>query len=149
MRRGFSLIEVTLALMVVAVGLLAVFNLFPSGLRASVDATAETRVANFADEVLSALRAEAAKQTNSTEWIAVFGQNLDVGLSDPIRPDGNQYSLKYPADQQAGAEEWIRYSLTTSVLPGDLLTTAELKAWYGKSGGFEYQFYTEYYNYGM
>lgn len=59
-RAGFSLVEVTLALLVVAVGLTATFALFPEGLKATREAVNDTEVALFADYVFGTLAATAA-----------------------------------------------------------------------------------------
>ncbi len=54
---GFSLVEVTLALMVVAVGILSVMSLFPAGLDQNVRSIADTRMAFFAEDVFNGLQA--------------------------------------------------------------------------------------------
>jgi uncharacterized protein (TIGR02598 family) len=50
---GFSLVEVSLALLVAAVGLVSMLALFPAGLEAARRADAETHEALFAEEVMS------------------------------------------------------------------------------------------------
>lgn len=52
---GFSLVEVTLALLVVAVGITAAFSLFPEALRSTRAAVGNTETALFADYVFSTL----------------------------------------------------------------------------------------------
>ena len=54
-RAGYSLVEVTLALLVVAIGLVATFALFPVGLKATRDAVDDTEVSLFAEYVFSTL----------------------------------------------------------------------------------------------
>ena len=54
-REGFSLIEVALALMVVAVGLLAVFGIFPVSLRSSQMARSDLTESAFASSLLQTL----------------------------------------------------------------------------------------------
>lgn len=61
-RAGYSLVEVTLALLVVAIGLTATFALFPEGLRATRAAVNDTEVGLFADYVFSTLAATAAAE---------------------------------------------------------------------------------------
>lgn len=56
-KAGFSLVEVTLALMVVAVGILSVMSLFPAGLDQNVRSIADTRMAFFAEDVFNGLQA--------------------------------------------------------------------------------------------
>lgn len=64
---GFSLIEVSLAIFVVASGMLIMFSLFPSGLRQVETAQTSTQEALFGDYVLSTLRAESLK-LSSSDW---------------------------------------------------------------------------------
>jgi type II secretory pathway pseudopilin PulG len=58
---GYSLVEVTLALLVVAIGLTATFALFPEGLRATRAAVDDTEVAMFAEYVFTTLDLTAGK----------------------------------------------------------------------------------------
>lgn len=60
-RAGYSLVEVTLALLVVAIGLTATFALFPEGLRATRTAVDDTEIAMFAEYVFTTLDLTAAK----------------------------------------------------------------------------------------
>ena len=64
---GFSLVEVCLAVLVVGLGLLSVFALFPTGLAASEAATADTETGLFAEQVLFGIHSQAATMT-WTEW---------------------------------------------------------------------------------
>ena len=52
---GYSLVEVTLALLVVAIGLTATFGLFPEGLKATRAAVNDTEAALFAEYVFTTL----------------------------------------------------------------------------------------------
>ena len=54
-KAGYSLVEVTLALLVVAIGLTATFALFPEGLRATRAAVDDAEVAMFAEYVFTTL----------------------------------------------------------------------------------------------
>lgn len=76
-RAGFSLVEVTLALMVVAVGILSVMSLFPAGLDQNMRSIADTRAAFFAEEVFSGLQACAQE-----DW-----SGLDNAIFKPIPHD--------------------------------------------------------------
>jgi hypothetical protein len=66
--RGFSLVEVNLAILLVALGMLALFALFPSALREADTAITDTHTALFADYVLSGLEANASGMTNWNTW---------------------------------------------------------------------------------
>ena len=59
-RTGFTLVEVALAVVVVAIGVTAAFALIAAGLAASKKAVAETRASIFADNVFNALRTQSA-----------------------------------------------------------------------------------------
>ncbi|MCL1921037.1 MAG: prepilin-type N-terminal cleavage/methylation domain-containing protein [Kiritimatiellaeota bacterium] len=63
---GFSLMEVNMAIFVMAVGVLAMVALFPLGLRESVQSQADLKESMFADFMLNAIVA-AASSTN-VQW---------------------------------------------------------------------------------
>ncbi len=64
-RGGFTLVEVSLALLVMAVGVLGAFALFPHALAESQRASAETQASIFAETVFQTLRARAQSNWNS------------------------------------------------------------------------------------
>jgi len=112
-KHGFSLIEVCLAVLVIGFGLVAIFKLFPSGLRSMEDDTADTRCGLFTETVMAALRANVDTITNGTDWATpsvftnlivqdVFGAGADavMGVVSPTRfPNGG---------------DWLRYRLTVN-----------------------------------
>ena len=59
-RRGFSLIEVNMAIFVLAGGIFALMSLFPLGLRESAASRNEMRIAAFAERLLGAAQMAAA-----------------------------------------------------------------------------------------
>ncbi|MBQ9694696.1 MAG: hypothetical protein IJV69_08070 [Kiritimatiellae bacterium] len=63
-RAGFSLIEVNMAIFVLAGGALALLGLFPLGLRESLAARNEMRVAAFAERFINAARIAASDTEN-------------------------------------------------------------------------------------
>ena len=60
-RAGYSLVEVTLALLVVAIGLTATFALFPEGLKLTRAAVDDTEIAMFAEYVFTTMDLAAGK----------------------------------------------------------------------------------------
>lgn len=66
-RAGYSLVEVTLALLVVAIGLTATFALFPEGLRATRAAVNDTEMAMFAEYVFTSMDLAAGFQGGN--WV--------------------------------------------------------------------------------
>ena len=70
-RGGFTLIEISLALMIFSLGVLAVFLLFGRALDRESDALRYTRMALFGDSVLESLQAKSEYLTetaSSNEW---------------------------------------------------------------------------------
>jgi len=67
---GFSLLEVNMAIFVMAIGVLSIVALYPLGLRESTQGSADLKQSMFADYVLNQAVA-LASQTNITwfEWI--------------------------------------------------------------------------------
>lgn len=166
-RAGFSLIEITFALMLIALGLLSIFHLFPTGLRASYDAVADTRVAQFADEVLHVLRAQALVATNSPQaWVDSFAQ-VTVPHANPseikLRDINGKWSslIEYPVGQEVPETLCYRPTINfdSSVATNATLASVKLEVAYTKVrretnnqvrvGGIIRTFHTEVYNYGM
>jgi hypothetical protein len=101
---GYSLVEITLSLLVAAVGVLTVFGLFPSGLQSSRNAVEATEVAAFADYVFEELEEAVAylPWDDIGSGLALFKhQAVDWGETDPVTvgeigvfiwyPPGNRY----------------------------------------------------------
>lgn len=80
--RGFSLVEVNLAIFVVATGMLTLFSLFPAGLRQAASSHANTQEALFADYVFATLRSEAgalpAADWRASALVGVIESELDA-----------------------------------------------------------------------
>lgn len=104
---GFSLTEVSLALLVVAVGILGLFGLFPAGLDMSKKAIDETYAAFFADSTFASLRDAAfyEKWDELDDYLAIapntFANNQDVFWKDSenlrVIGDGQVYTNIYTA----------------------------------------------------
>ena len=98
-RKGFSLIEVNVAILLVAVGLMALFALFPEGLRLSGEARNDTRQAAFAELALSMIEANAYSITNTADW--VVANLIDEGLTGLEASDakGRYFDLNVMSSQ--------------------------------------------------
>ncbi len=105
--KGFSLIEVNLAIFVVALGLLTMFSLFPAGLKQVETAQSSTQEAMFAEHVFSTLRS-AAMTLTVAQWINMNDIQRFVvadvgprtvqhgsGIADLEFPDGSGYYMRY------------------------------------------------------
>ena len=108
-RSGFSLIEVTLALLVVGVGLVALLGLFPVGLRESGLATADTSQSIFANGVLNAIHANAGEITTPTVWL----NTNTVEFTKEVYSIGGIYQ-----DLTAGSVQTI---LNANDIPGNII----------------------------
>jgi uncharacterized protein (TIGR02598 family) len=72
---GFSLIEVTLALGVAAVCLIAAFGLLPIGVQTNRNATSQTVGSSIIAAVIADLRATPTTRTTSSQFGITFGIN--------------------------------------------------------------------------
>ncbi len=87
-RSGFSLVEVALALVIAAGGLLAVFGVFPVALRQSAMSTADTAEAAFGTSALETMAGNIARIDDIAVWndpdefwkAAVEGSGLETKL---------------------------------------------------------------------
>lgn len=72
---GFSLVELTLALGVAALCLIAVFGLMPVGVQANRNATSQTQATNIAAAVAADLRGTPRGYNTSPQFRITFGTN--------------------------------------------------------------------------
>ena len=63
--------EVNIALLIMAVGVMGLLSLFPVGMRQGDAATSDTVGSSFADLVLNAMRANAQTVTNWDDWVTL------------------------------------------------------------------------------
>lgn len=90
-RSGFSLIEVNMAILIAAGGLISLFALFPVSLRQSVMSTADLHQATFASSFFEAISANVKEIDDVEKWntitdfwnAAVDGTGIDKTLSTP------------------------------------------------------------------
>jgi hypothetical protein len=161
------MVEVCLAILVVGFGLLAVFGLFPAGMRSSEDGVADSRSSLFAEQVFSGLRANASKMTDWTVW---YNATLSApGLQDFAddilgRPPSPYIDLYTPGLRNTGLGSGSEKTLTWPV-PGEALRfrlqidnglsprvkAATLHVFDGATGTTNWPavFYTEFYYSGM
>ncbi len=162
-RGGFTLIEISLALMIFSLGVLAVFLLFGRALDRESDALRYTRMALFGDSVLESLQAKSEYLTetaSSNEWsqfweemadgqtqvVCAAGSSNDVWDSEmSVVADGLQTNIYYAyplhGDNSTGLlSHIIRYKMEVDV--DDLVQDTErglvkvtLKVWEGEFGG--------------
>ena len=165
-RRGFSLVEVCLALLVIGLGLLAVFGLFPSGLAMSKQSIDETQCAMFANDVFDAYRGYFSADPNLWPLMGGASVNDDIGLGATagfawdwsgagitvkvVRATDPYLTVIYTNYQKVAENAW-RYRLTFDDVPGRVgrIKYAHLSVLYGEYGRSNniQEFYTEFYNF--
>ena len=112
-KAGFSLVEVTLALLVVAVGLTATFALFPEGLKATRSAVDDTEISLFAEYVFTTLDVTAIAR--GAQWAvphcAQFKSKALAGDKNDKRS-----MLKETGDAEVAVFYWVpdSYGLASS-----------------------------------
>ncbi len=146
--QGFTLIEVALAMLVIGVGIVAVFGLFPAGLDASRRTADETSAAMFAEEVFGGFRAKA----QVVPWQSFNNIRVPIASSDlwaaaaTVGSGSGTVVWRNPADTNL-VERALRYELAISN-PSPVLKALSLKVYPGEfgptgSGAEVYEFYTE------
>ena len=161
---GFSLVEVSLALLVIGLGMLAVFSLFPSGLSMNKRAADETQSAMFANDVLDAYRGMFDVDPN--QWPKMGGPDYarNPGLGPTagsmwkngatvrvVSASASLVTLVYTNNWSGMAENAWRYRLTFDDVTGragrvKYANVQVLSGEYGRSNNMV-EFYTEYYNF--
>lgn len=163
-KTGFTLIEITLALLVASIGLLSIMGLFPAGIQLSKMSADETRAALFAEQVLNGIRAQASTQ----RW-DLISTGIDLPPPTPdvwedpddlrVRPTGDNFeTLRFRTrgamaagedDREPYLDFSIRYKLQIDDI--DALRKAVYldirPGEYGTAG--EQRFYMELYNHGQ
>lgn len=132
--RGFNLIEVNLAIFLVAGGLLMLFSLFPLGLRQSQAAIEDCQEAMFADYVLGCIEGLAMAETDHDAWVA---GNFLVGMPDGIRlQQGNNDPIIWPASPaESEPATYLQYSLgVTNAAQNGLVKSVVLTVRSGRYG---------------
>ena len=94
-RSAFSLIEVNVAILVIAGGMLSLFTLFPAGLRLSTAAMSDTRQVFFADEFFSFFEDGVLQIQDRDSWqdIKEFWKAGQEGLEDGFKSIGASATL--------------------------------------------------------
>lgn len=116
---GFNLVEVCLAIVVVAFGIVTLLGLFSSGLRTIDTADNETRLTMFAGGVMNGILANAAGITNWSVWAndSAFSSAVCTDLIPTIPPVTPSWVsggtvVEYPT----GSTLYLRYKLSVTTL---------------------------------
>ena len=138
-RDGFSLMEVSMAVLLVGVALLALFSLFPLGLRESDLAVADTHETQFAEHILSSLEGNAADILEWPTWRDSF--NTEVvkevyPVSTQLSATGLNRGKEFP---EGNTDRQMRYELTIERVAGTGSRVWQARLWVksGRYGNFE------------
>ncbi len=114
-RDGFSLVEVNLALLIIGLGMLVLFGLFPVSLRQGGDAFRDTQAAMFAEWMLNGMRGDMLGVEDLGVWsnqlASVAGQAGTILRTE--FPQGSKREIRYlvemqPIDQRRwGVNLWV------------------------------------------
>jgi uncharacterized protein (TIGR02598 family) len=85
-RSGFTLVEVSIAILLMSVAVLGLLSLYRVGLRQSDAASSDTAQTAFADLVLNAVRANAQTITNWADWASADMTNGNLIVSGVTTP---------------------------------------------------------------
>ena len=108
-RRGFSLVEVTLALGVAAFCLIALLGLIPLGMQTNQSAVSQTAAASILSSVIADLRATARATPTSAQYDITFGtakllyvddQGRAVTPADPNAAPRYRVMITFPASPE-------------------------------------------------
>ncbi len=118
-RNNFNMVEIMLAVIVIALGIAGTFVLFPVGLNANKDATAENSIADIAEYVTAFVRAQCMTGGISTNAGNPFdtGELADVfcsrtaTVSDPMDVDNLSGSWKAASGSSSDPVDLAKDSL--------------------------------------
>ncbi len=137
---AFSLIEVNLAILLLAVGLFGLLSLFPLGLQESKQNVSDTYEAMFADHIFNSFQGKASLVTNWSEWTdnPAFKSMLEEDLY-PLEPHGWEKTevgrgVNFPED---AADNWIRYEVIITSSTDERRKQCRVRVARGQLGGFE------------
>ena len=155
---AFTLIEIALAILVLALGVLAMFSLLGSGLDTSNKASADAQAAIFADSVFNSLRAEAQRAaenelavTSANAWVEFWDNFTTKNATIPVAcaamwGDGNMvirnggpYTESFTNNYGMGGRTNIvnhslRYTIDARLEPSYYRADVLLKVWDGQFG---------------
>lgn len=125
-RSGFSLVEVSLALLVVGVGMMGVFALFPAGLDAGKLALEDSRASLFSDDAFDSLRILSVAGTNVT-GVTDFRDAVPMGPgSDFWSADGAAPS---PLAPRVTDKVWPGVQVRTNLYLGSVTNSRYEVSW--------------------
>jgi uncharacterized protein (TIGR02598 family) len=93
---GFSLVEVVLALGVVAISLVAILGVFPVGLSSNRTSVSDTRAAELANAIFATIDA----QSSTFSSVQCYGATLDLTTLSTAAADTRTFYASYSSPKQ-------------------------------------------------
>jgi len=93
---GFSLVEVVLALGVIAISLVAILGVFPVGLSSNRTSVSDTRAAELANAIFATIDA----QSSSFSSVQCYGTTLDLVALSTAAADTRTFYASYSSPNQ-------------------------------------------------
>jgi len=120
--RGFSLIEVTIAMGVVAISLLTLFALIPVGLTTNQNSISQTAATNIITTVLADMRATPKTTATSTQFAVTFGTAKTLyfdgdGVSSAAPTANSRYRMSITFPPGAGGSKSSTFSYVQVTWP--------------------------------
>ena len=104
-RAGFSLVEVSMAMMIISIGMITLFGLFPASMKQGAEAYQDTHTAQFAEYVLNGIRANFDTAEDYEDWKHA---SADIGLDGlGVAETDVPVQFAYPI----GSTNYVRYIL--------------------------------------
>jgi uncharacterized protein (TIGR02598 family) len=124
-RAGFSLVEVTMAMAIMAIGLIAILGLIPQGVKSSRDAADNTTVATIVHDIFSTIRSAPVYTTVDLSGFGTAPYQLGAAnnLQNPI-PAQTTYFDQAGLNPATPADSY--FQVTLSFLPHTLPTPLAL-----------------------
>lgn len=144
MKRGFTLIEIMLALLVVTVGIVAVTGLLGTSLDSSAKSHDDLNAVSFSDMVFNYLHSSTnwGNIPPDGSWVVPDFNGNDLDLQS------GQFTYQVPGPENPSQEYTVSYALFAQDRGGDIKELT-LQVWpgYGTAGEPRH-FYTEIYRWG-
>ena len=145
MKRGFTLIEILLALLVLTIGIVAMIGVLSAALGTHAKARDDLDMVSFADMVLNHCHAIENWQNIPTSGNLSLTDYNEISQNLPIGPTNQFTSTTYLADGTAIDQYTLTYKL--DIESNDNIKNVTLKIWPGFNiSGLPRLFQTEIYN---
>lgn len=133
---GFSLVEISLSLLIIGIGMLSILGMFPAGLDQNARSIHDTHSALFAREVFSSLRVQAETNWtgigNTTTNFSIAGSGNWNPMADTKLDNAVHTNVYRHPENTNIIDHSFRYRLALAT--NGLIKSATLRTWPGQFG---------------